>query len=42
LSRDEAYLVRELVTVAPLTTRVRKIPSEVPLSRDDGVRRRAW
>src|SRR2546427_331919 len=37
LSRDEAYLVRELVTVAPLTTRVRKIPSEVPLSRDDGV-----
>src|SRR2546427_8054049 len=37
LSRDEAYLVRELVTVAPLTTRVRKIPSEVPLGPDDGV-----
>src|SRR2546428_13841879 len=37
LSGDEAYLVRELVTVAPLTTRVRKIPSEVPLRRDDGV-----
>jgi mRNA interferase MazF len=37
LSRDEAYLVRELVTVAPLTTRARKIPSEVPLGRDDGV-----
>src|SRR5437773_284640 len=26
-----------LNSVAPLTTRVRKIPSEVPLSRDDGV-----
>ena len=37
LSRDEAYLVRELVTVAPLTTRVRQIPSEVPLGPGDGV-----
>ena len=37
LSRDEAYLVRELVTVAPLTTRVRTIPSEVSLGPDDGV-----
>jgi mRNA interferase MazF len=39
LSRDEAYAVRELVTVAPLTTRVRGIPSEVPLDRNDGVPR---
>ena len=37
LSRDEAYLVRELVTVARLTTRVRQIPSEVPLGPGDGV-----
>ncbi len=37
LSRDEAYSVRELVTVAPVTTRVRHIPSEVPLNLEDGV-----
>ncbi len=29
LSRNEAYAVRELVMVAPLTTRIRGIPSEV-------------
>jgi mRNA interferase MazF len=39
LSRNEAYAVRELVTIAPLTTRVRGIPSEVPLDRPDGVPR---
>lgn len=37
LSRDEAYTARELVTVAPVTTRVRHIPSEVPLSIEDGL-----
>ena len=37
LSRDEAYSVRELVTVAPVTTRVRRIPSEVFLSLEDGL-----
>lgn len=37
LSRDEAYLVRELVTVAPLTTRARDIPVEVVLDKSDGV-----
>ena len=37
LSRDEAYLVRNLVTVAPLTTRIRDIPVEVPLDERDGV-----
>ncbi len=37
LSRDEAYLVRRLVTVAPLTTRIRGIPVEVPLGPDDGL-----
>jgi mRNA interferase MazF len=39
LSGDEAYAVRELVTVAPLTTRARGIPSEVPLDRADGLPR---
>ena len=37
LSRNEAYAVRELVTVAPVTTRVRRIPSEVPLGVEDGL-----
>lgn len=37
LSRDEAYAVRDLVTIAPLTTRIRRIPSEVPLGPKDGV-----
>lgn len=40
LSRDEAYSVRELVIVAPLTTRIRRIPTEVALTRADGVPRR--
>ncbi|MBM2824918.1 MAG: growth inhibitor [Dehalococcoidales bacterium] len=37
LSRNEAYFVRELITVAPVTTRVRHIPSEVPLGLEDGL-----
>ena len=37
LSRDEAYAVRRLVTVAPLSTRIRGIPVEVPLGPDDGL-----
>ena len=40
LSRDEAYSVRELVTVAPISTRVRRIPTEVSLGRADGLPRR--
>ena len=39
LSRNEAYVVRELVMVAPLTTRIRGIPSEVSLGDEDGVPR---
>jgi len=39
LSRNEAYGVRKLVMVAPLTTRIRGIPSEVSLGDDDGVTR---
>ena len=37
LSRNEAYNVRSLVIVAPVTTRIRHIPSEVPLGIDDGM-----
>jgi mRNA interferase MazF len=37
LSRNEAYAVRELVMVAPLTTRIRSIPSEVALGNEDGM-----
>ncbi len=37
LSRDEAYSVRDLITVAPVTTRIRHIPSEVPLSLEEGL-----
>jgi mRNA interferase MazF len=37
LSRDEAYAVRELVTVAPITTRIRNIPIEVPLGPNEGL-----
>jgi len=37
LSRDEAYIARSLVIVAPVTTRVRNIPAEVPLTKEDGM-----
>lgn len=37
LSREEAYNIRELVTVAPVTSRIRHIPSEVPLGIEDGL-----
>jgi len=40
LSRDEAYDVRTLVTIAPVTTRMRSIPSEVALGRAEGLPRR--
>jgi len=39
LSRNEAYSVRELVTIAPVTTRIRNIPTEVLLSKEDGLPR---
>lgn len=39
LSRDEAYGVRQLVSAAPVTTRVRAIPSEVALGPADGLPR---
>lgn len=37
LSRNEAYAVRELVAVAPITTRARRIPTEVPLGPVEGL-----
>jgi mRNA interferase MazF len=37
LSRDEAYAVRSQVTVAPVTTRIRRIPVEVELGPTDGL-----
>ena len=37
LSRDEAYAVRTQVTVAPVTTRIRRIPVEVALGPEDGL-----
>lgn len=40
LSRNEAYLVRDLVTVAPVTSRIRGIPTEVELGPADGLPKR--
>lgn len=37
LSRNEAYTARSLVIVAPVTTRIRDITSEVPLGTEDGM-----
>ena len=40
ISRDEAYMVRNAVTVAELTTTIRNIPVEVQLGPEDGVPKR--
>ncbi|MBF0329454.1 MAG: type II toxin-antitoxin system PemK/MazF family toxin [Nitrospirae bacterium] len=37
LSRDEAYAVRNAVTVAEVTKTIRGIPVEVPLGVEDGL-----
>jgi mRNA interferase MazF len=39
VSRDEAYSVRELVVVVPVTTRARQIAVEVALGREEGLPR---
>ena len=39
LSRDSAYDVRSLITIAPVTTRIRGIRAEVLLGPEDGLRR---
>ena len=40
LSRDEAYNVRNAVTIAQVTTTARNIPVEVPLDAHDGLPRK--
>ena len=40
LSRDEAYAIRNQLTVAPITTRIRGIRSEVPLGAEQGLPKR--
>lgn len=37
LSRNEAYAVRGMVTVAPVTTRVRGLAVELPLGPEEGL-----
>ena len=37
LSRDEAYAIRNAVTVAEVTTTMRGIPVEVTLGQEDGL-----
>jgi len=37
ISRDEAYSHRELITVAPVSRRIRRIPAEVALGPEDGM-----
>ena len=37
LSRNEAYAVRNAITVAEITTTIREIPVEVPLGPEDGL-----
>ena len=37
LSRDTAYEVRTSVTVAPITRKIRSIPTEVRLGKEDGM-----
>ena len=39
LSRNAAYRRRRSVTIAPITTRIRRIPVEVPLGPEDGLTR---
>lgn len=39
LSRDESYIIRYLVIVAPVTTRFRHTPAEVPLGTEDNMPR---
>ena len=39
LSRDEAYAVRDLIVVTPVTTRVRGLTTEVRLGTEEGLPR---
>jgi mRNA interferase MazF len=40
VSRDTAIQVREAVTIAQVTTRIRDIPVEVPLGPEDGLKKK--
>lgn len=40
LSRHAAYETREFITIAPVTTRIRNIKSEVPLGRAEGLKKK--
>ncbi len=37
ISRDEAYVFRELVSITPVGRRIRGISTEVPLGPEDGL-----
>ena len=37
ISRNEAYAYRELITIAPVSRRIRRIPAEVALGPEDGM-----
>ena len=39
VSRDDAYVIRQRITVAEVTTTIRFLPSEVSLGRTDGMPR---
>lgn len=39
ISRDEAYAFRSLIIIAPITSRIRGIASEVTLGPEDGLPR---
>ncbi|MFC1745595.1 type II toxin-antitoxin system PemK/MazF family toxin [Candidatus Riflebacteria bacterium] len=39
LSRDEAYNLRKLITIALVTTRVRNLPVEIPLGKPEGLKK---
>jgi len=39
VSRDEAYAVRALVSVVPVTTTIREIAAEVTIGREEGLPR---
>ena len=41
VSRDAANAVMQRVLVAPVTTRIRKVPSELPLGRKEGLPHRS-
>ena len=37
LSRNEVYTIRSFITIAKVTTRIREIPVEVNLDKEDGM-----